>query len=242
MTTADTLAPVTHLVLYQFPPVPGAASVSPFCMKVHYALKWKGLPYEVKNVLFPERITRESKLPVLGIDGEKVLDSSVIMRRLETLSPASPFFPQGARERAEAALLEDWADETLYWYAVYFRWMIDDSFARMAPMFDAFPWWMRPVAKIVGRGKLKRQLRAAGIGRRSREVVTRDLEASLVVLDGLLDGRAFLVGDAMTSADLSVVAQLQAMRIGITPDEQKIIDAHRPTRALIERVLERCAP
>ncbi len=235
-------SPVSHLVLYQYPPIPGSASISPFCMKVHYALKLKGLAYEVKNEIFAGKASSEGKLPVLAIDGEKVLDSTIILRRLEAMAPAPRLVPEGVRERAMCDLYEDWADETLYWHMVQARWGDAENFARLAPVFFAsFPFGMRTAARVVGRAKMRRQLAAVGIGRRAREVVRAELDHELDVLDGLLDGRDYLLGSDVTIADLAVVAQLQCLRVGLTPAEEKVVAGHRVTSAYLDRVLSRAA-
>ena len=66
--------------LHQLMPTRGMDSGSPFCVKVHRALAYKGLDYTPLNVNSPGELKalnpRRSKLPVLEYNGKLILDST----------------------------------------------------------------------------------------------------------------------------------------------------------------------
>ena len=100
-----------EIKLYQFGPVPGRESASPFCVKVHYALRYKRLPFEVVNLATPgqsKKLNSRGKLPVLTYDGKPIGDSTDIIRFIEEHHPEPRLYPQDPRARANALLLEDW--------------------------------------------------------------------------------------------------------------------------------------
>lgn len=113
---------MSKVKLYQFGPLENQESTSPFCVKVHYALRYKGVPFDVVNVASPielRRLNSRGKLPVLDVDGFTIADSSDIIAYLEAHHPEPRLYPPESRARAAALLLEDWADESLYWHVLY---------------------------------------------------------------------------------------------------------------------------
>lgn len=231
------------LVLHQYPAIPGALSASPFCMKVHYALRRKGLEYETKNTLFADRVSPQGKLPALAIDAELVVDSTDILRRLDDELPtATPLYPADPERRAVVDVLEDWADDTLYWYAIHYRWVREHNFAKLAgPFFASLPAALRPFAPAVGRRKIVAQAKAQGIGRRRSSHVDIDFERQMLTLDRLLTNRHFLTGEELTAADIAVASQLMELRIGVSQDAEAIIAAHPVSCAWLDRTTAACA-
>jgi len=61
---------------------------------------------------------------------------------------------------------------------------------------------------LTGVGQLTQ---AQGIGRKPREQVVADAERHIAALEAMLDGRDWLVGEALSYADLAVIAQLNAL-------------------------------
>ena len=70
------------ITLFQFPPVAGLPSVSPFCVKVQMALRRCGLPFDRVDTLFARRYNPQRKLPVMDWDRERLGDSTAILRRI----------------------------------------------------------------------------------------------------------------------------------------------------------------
>ena len=101
--------------------------ISPFVEKVARGLQLKRIPFTLVPPASPFDFKRWSpqtgKMPVLDLDGEKTFDSTLILRRLDALVPSPPLFaddPHAAAPRQR--FVEDWSDESLYWYGMALRW------------------------------------------------------------------------------------------------------------------------
>jgi glutathione S-transferase len=213
--------------------------ISPFCGKIRKVLGYKGLAYEVVEyaglrALEVKRLSDTGKLPVLDIDGERFRDSSVIARELERRFPTPPLWPQAARARHLSHLLEDWADESLYWIESWARFCDPAARDRAATLLSAGrPAFERNLVKIA-MGRYGKAASVQGIGRYPEAHVTAELRAHLDALDGLLEGATWLTGDAPSIADIAVAAQLDEFRR--TSRFKADIDA----RPRLQEWLERC--
>jgi glutathione S-transferase len=231
---------VPTLVLHQFPKIDGAPSLSPFCVKVHFALALKGLAYETRDTINSGSVSPTGKLPALAIDDEIVCDSSVIFRRLDRLAPEPPLKPQAPAARALNHVLEDWADESLYGFVIYYRWAVDENVVRTTgALFASSPAPVRAVGPLVAKRQLRAKVRSLGLTK-ARAEIDDDFERHLGAIDALVGQSPFVTGEALAGADLAIAAQLQALRVGLTPDAARLIDQHEALRAWLGRVLGRC--
>jgi len=200
---------MSDLKVYQFGPVSGRESASPPCVKVHYALRYKHLPFEVVNLGAPpqvKKVNARGKLPVLEYDGKRIADSSDIIRFVEERHPEPRLYPQDERERARALMLEDWADESLYWHVVYENWLVDGQFDKFAAeILASIPALLQPMIKIVARRKSRAQLNGQGLGRLTLEEHRARLCESLEWLNTIA-GDSYLSGNNLSVADISVAA------------------------------------
>jgi len=94
-------------------------TVSHFNEKVRWALDFKRIPH-VRRALVPGahfltiwRMTRQTAVPVLALDGRPIHDSSRIIEALERVHPEPPLYPRNESERRRALELEDFFDEKL---------------------------------------------------------------------------------------------------------------------------------
>ena len=83
--------PANELVLYDFeadPQLPGYPTFSPFVLEVHRALNLAKLPYRHERTPYQniKRINPLGQLPVLGVNGSYVTDSTRNLRRIEELA------------------------------------------------------------------------------------------------------------------------------------------------------------
>src|SRR3712207_5603066 len=89
------------------------------CATVERALQLKGIPYRtvelppfihagVQRVVFGRRT-----VPGLQLDGEKLVGSRAILRRLEQLRPDPPLLPADPDQRARVEEAERWGDDVL---------------------------------------------------------------------------------------------------------------------------------
>jgi glutathione S-transferase len=197
---------------------------SPFCGKVRKVLRHKRIDFSVVNYngVLGRRATRLSpagQLPVLDFDGERVQDSSEIVAFLERRVPECPVVPPKPGQRAHALLLEDWADESLYWYLMASLLMGDPiALAEHIDMLcSGRPAWERIPVGIVVRRMYKQKLKAQGLGRLSPSCVQNRLCAHFGLLETLLTEGLWLVGESKSIADIAVSAQIDGMmKISLT--------------------------
>jgi len=195
------------ITLYQY-------DLSPFCDKARRILRFKKQAFVTEEVtllasLGPlRRKNPAGKVPFLVCDGEMVADSTDIAHWAERRWPAPSLLPTDPWARAVCHVLEDWADESLYWYEVYLRFRLPHNARRWVPELtkhDVRP--MRAMAPLVVPQVLARTLAAQGLGRKTQAGVLADLERHLEALEGLLTRGPFLVGEQLTLADVAVFAQ-----------------------------------
>ncbi len=227
--------------LYQFGPLGDLESASPFCVKVRDALRYKRIPFDTINATSPIQVRRlnpRGKLPVMIDDGVKLADSTEIIRHLEARHPEPRLYPQDPRTRAMALMLEDWADESLYWHVVYERWQIPEQFAKFAEVvFSPVPAAARPMVRLLFGRQTRGQLRGQGLGRLGVGEQREKFRTALDWLDSMVDGQ-FLCGAELSIADLAVAAQVGALNIPLTPVAEAEIHAHAKVMRWLERTFE----
>lgn len=192
--------------------------ISPFCQKVARALRHKGLAFETVdyNGLLGAKVGRLSKvgkLPVLDIDGQRIQDSTCIARYLDEHYPDARLYPADPQQRALVELWEDWSDELLYWFEVWFR-LKDpqalDQAVRLSS--EGRSAAERLPTKLMLKAALSLQLFSQGLGRMSRESVEAEFLRHLDRIEITLERSDWLVGKALSIADLAVGSQLLEVR------------------------------
>lgn len=216
---------VPVLVLHQF-------EISPFCDKIRRILHVKNVPYQVREVPLSRALTdvrkvnRIGKLPALEDEGRVIADSTDIAHYLEHKFPTPPLLPADPRERALCHVLEDWADESLYFYEMTLRFALPHNRRRWLPELTRHdPGWFRALAPALGGVLFGRIVRAQGIGRKPIPALIADVERHVAAVDGLLGDGDWLVGGALSLADIAVFAQLSCIR---GSDEGGPLIASRP--------------
>jgi glutathione S-transferase len=223
------------LKLYQY-------EISPFCDKVRRILHLKGQPYETHEVTlweassgFLSRLNRGGRVPVLDHDGQIVCDSTDIAAYLERVFPEPALYPSDPRERAQVHVLEDWADESLYFYEMYLRFKLghnaDRWVAELAKYDNAI---MRALASKLVPRVVKDRLENQGLGTKTLDVVLRELGSHLQAIDGWLADGDWLVGDRISVSDVSAFVQLDCMRQ--VEEGQRALEPHPRVRAWLDRV------
>ncbi len=199
------------LILHQY-------HMSPYNEKVQRMLNVKGIPFEEKYWLLADRkkvtgFNPTGKLPALEHDGKVIGDSTDVVHYIEKTFPEPPLLPSEPRLRGQVHVLEDWADESLYFYEMHLRFTTPGNCERNIPRMveheSAFLRWLLP--RVIP-GGIRKITASQGIGRKSIEQLMIDVERHIQAVDGLLDGSDWLVGDQLTLADLAVYAMFQALR------------------------------
>ena len=189
---------------------------SHYSEKARWALDYKGIAHRRRvlgsNYLIRVwRATGQGKLPVLWLDGRAIADSTRIIAALEEHHPEPPLYPRDAAARQRALALEDDLDETLgpalraavvtplfrhdpdTALRVLTTGMGGKAYSGLRPLLRIFPWFYRFRHKISERNlERDRAIVAAALDRIAHE----------------RQGRAYLVGEAFTVADLTAASLL----------------------------------
>jgi glutathione S-transferase len=215
--------------------------ISPFCDKIRRVLRVKKLSFEVKNLKLLETMTRLPKLnpigkvPALEDDGHVLADSTDIAYYLEEKYPDPPLLPRDPQQRALCHILEDWADESLYFYEARLRFTFAKNVAKTAELLLTNEHGlMKRLGAVAAPRSMRRMLDKQGIGRKTEEQVLRDVTRHGEAVAGWLGTRDWLVGDAMTLADISVFVQLSCIRS--TDEGEKLLAAQPTVLSWMERV------
>lgn len=201
-----------HVELYQF-------ASSPFSEKVRRALHYKQVDYtivEVDRAAVPEglyaHVSASGKFPAVLIDGQAIQDSTNILEHLDLAFPSRPVIPSVAADRALAHVLEDWADESLYFYEMTARLAWPHNLDAALDQFtEGFPNMSREAVREMILSKVGELTRAQGIGRKTNAAVIADLERHFQSLEQILQARSWLAADHPSNADFAVAAQVSAI-------------------------------
>lgn len=222
------------IVLYQFP-------ISPFCDKIRRVLHFKKVPYRVHDVpllqsmtLLP-RVNPIGKVPCIDDGGRVVADSTDIARYLEERYPAPALVPSSPRERALCHMLEDWADESLYFYEVRMRLTIPHNARRTIGWLTlAEPRPIQMAAQLIVPRITKDIAAKQGIGRKPVAMVIEEARRHVEALSDFLGEGSFLVGDSLSLADISVFAQMFCIRG--TDEGGELVEARPAVARWMDRV------
>ena len=200
------------IVLYQF-------ATSPFSEKVRRALNFKGLAYEIhevdRGIVPTEAYTDVSdigKFPAIRDDEVFVQDSTDILEYLDKSYPERLVLPTNPLDAAIAHVWEDWADESLYFYEITAKlcWEhnLDSALGAFAVSLPDIP---RAQLKSMILEGAKSVTASPGIGRKARDSVVSDIVRHFKSLDQVLMHQDWLVGRRLSSADLAVLSQVNAL-------------------------------
>lgn len=181
---------------------------APACAKARACLQLKGVPFRrtPATLGLMRRLRRHAPHaapPVLHLPAETLIGAPAIVDWLERVVPVPGLLPAADAARAYCRLVEQWADRVLGSAVGAVLWRDAAAAAARARSLAAelAPGPLVPlVARWVRRGRGRP-------GRAPSEVAAR-LAVALEVLDGSLAGRPYLLGDALTVADVAVYVQL----------------------------------
>lgn len=214
-------------------------SYSPFCLKVHRALRAAGLPYRRRHGAAPtafRHLNPAAQVPVLLVGDEPVHDSTRILARLSTLGRSLDGGP-GPRERAEALLWEELADTAIYGFVVAARWADERNWpATRAAYFGKMPALLRAIVPGRLRAGVTKALHARDVWRHGAAECWRRYEALLDQLEARAPERGHWVGDRLSVADLALFAQLHSMRTPLTPWQAEALASRPALTAYLDRV------
>ena len=192
---------------------------SPFCLKTRICFQLKDVPFRRVTVTVGRRtelrrLDPRGRLPVLVAGADVLAGSKRITRYLEAQHPEPALVPAPPEARAYAALLEEWADETLHFIVGAFKWLNHEN--RAAALANTTTEMAGPLLRpIVGRlvaRDARRRYAASGCTAAGLGELEERMREHLATLATLLDGRTYLLGRTPTLADVAIFAQLAWMR------------------------------
>ena len=194
-------------------------STSPFTEKVARALNFKKLEFEVVEV---DRLRVSSgdyddvsptgKFPAIKDGVESIWDSTDIIFHLEKKYPEHPLVPHDKRDAGLAHAIEEWADESLYFYEMTMRLSWDHNLEAGLDEFSAgMPGVPREQLRTMILESVGQLAHAQGIGRKPRDQIVADVKRHFDALDSLLEATGWVVGEQISYADLAVVSQVNAL-------------------------------
>ena len=211
----------------------GVESYSPFCLKVHRALRLAGLSYQRRHGAphsFRD-LNPAGQVPVLLVGDTPVADSTRILARIEALVPGTI-----ARD-AEALLWEELADTSLSAFLVASRWADDRNWPGVRDAYFAgVPALVRPaVAGSIRRGILA-SLRAREVWRTGPDACWTRFQETLDLLEARAPARGFWVGERVSAADLALFAQLRSLQTDLTPWQRDQVASRPRLQAYVARI------
>ena len=188
--------------------------VSPYCAKVRKMLRHKGISFRVQNyhgLLAGQaaKLSAAGKLPVLDCDGQRVADSTAIALFLDDRVPEAPLYPRDPAQAAMARIFEDWADESLYGFEIFFRAEYPEArAAAVALLCEGRPKWEQRLFAPLFIRTLRRRLKATGFRSENKAEIEAAFLRHMADLDALLAQQDWLGGDRLSIADIAVSAQV----------------------------------
>ena len=156
------------------------------------------------------------KLPALEHDGHWVCDSTDMAYYLEEVFPDKPVIPADPHLRGLVHALEDWADESLYWYEMTMRFSTPGNAQRNIPRMMADETGILGLMGKYGAGLIRKGIvkmgKTQGVARKSPEQLLVDVQRHISAVENMLHQRDWLVADHLTLGDLGVHCMFQCFK------------------------------
>ena len=188
--------------------------ISPYVTKTINYMKMAKIPYEFvnQNLATLDGDTPHGKLPLIDDDGEKVADSTAIIKYLK--KKYGDTFDEGAspEERATMHTINRMIDEHLYWTAVIQpRWRESanwEKYIRIIAGTDDVPAPLRAFADDF-RHRILVEFMQGGWGRMSAAEIYARAREDIDALDAFVAPDGFTMGKAPRSVDAAVASILR---------------------------------
>ena len=207
--------------------------ISPFVVKVLAAARYKKMDYTHQEQVSIRELSKlnpaTGKVPVVCLNGEIVYDSTLILRRFDEVKPEPALVSVDSKIAAKQWMLEDWSDESFYWYNQALRWSPRNESRTIAQNSRFVPVPVRLFAKPLLRRLVGNQPNAQGLGRLPYSVLCSEFGKRLDDLVSLLGDSEFFFSQQPSCADFAVYGVFcTGYRDGVTPEFPEEVSA-RPT-------------
>lgn len=200
------------ITLYQY-------ELSPFCDKIRRILNVKGVDYKIEEVTMMDtlkgrtkKLSPVAKLPIIDDDMHVVWDSTEIALYLEEKFPQNPLIPSDPKLKAQVQILEDWADESLYFYEMHLRLCVPHNAKRWVPVAThKDPKFIKSLAPFLVPRMLSQQSKAQGMGKKTLQQIETELHRHCTSIQDWLGKDDYLVNNQLTLADISVYCQMECI-------------------------------
>jgi glutathione S-transferase len=181
------------------------------CAAVEAALALKSIPHKrvdllpLSQVLVGPFLYRGTTVPGFRVDGERIVGSRPIMRRLDTIAPDPPLLPPPGDPRLAAILeVERWGDEV---FQPVPRRLIDAAFLRRPDAMESYAGDAKlPLPLAVLRPALPVTARLMALKNGARDEAAR---ADLAALPGQLERIDAWIAEGLLGGELPNAADLQ---------------------------------
>jgi len=214
------------ITLYAFGPAFGLPDPSPFVVKAMVLLKMAGLPYQTDTGGLGR--APKGKLPYIR-DGDRVVADSTFIRWHLQEHHGAAFDARLSEDRqAQAWAIERMLEDHFYWAVAAERWLPQENSQRYVAGLPGLPGWLRnPLGGALLRGMVRRQLRAQGLGRHSREDMLRLARRDVDALARCFGDGPYFGGAQPCGADATVYAfTLGALCPAINSPLREAVQAH----------------
>lgn len=194
--------------LHQFFPAWSLPSGSSFCLKVETYLRMTGLDYKVVSVAVPRK-SPTGKLPFITDGNQTIADSRLIIKYLKQTYGDTVDGRLTTQERASAHALSRLIEESLYFAVLYSRWIDENGWAAVRPVFfGALPWPVRAILPGRVRANVRRDLTGQGTARLTPDEIYANARDDLRVLSDSLGEKSYFMGENPVSLDASAYGLL----------------------------------
>ncbi len=219
-------------VLYLF-------SISHFCEKARWALDYLGIEYELRHVAPGEhgQIAKRlgaprTSVPYLAVDDGVIQGSSEIVSWAESQNSSASTLLTTDAEACDEIESRIGAIAGVHVRRFYYSEAIVEHPATVRPIFTRELGMINKLKIRLGWGKIRKIMIARmDLGEAQGEESQAIVDAELAWIDGLLsDGRAYLVGDSFSRADIAVASILSPL---VLPPEHSVYNRidHPPKMA-----------
>ena len=136
--------------VFQFPHMFDIPNVSPFCCKLETWLRIAGIPYEVVDTPDPRKAPR-GKLPFIEDGGQRIADTSCIVRHLVKTRGVDPDASLDDSQRMTALLVQRTLEEHYAFVLAYTHLVRDEGVQHTRARFNVVPALLRGFPWAAGR-------------------------------------------------------------------------------------------